>query len=230
MTKVKKYAQLSTSKGSIEIELFNDEVPYTVNNFCELANRGFYNGLSFHRVIPNTLIQTGCPIGDGTGNPGYRIKNEKGRSHQFHDQGVVSMANSGKDTGGSQFFICLNRQNTAHLDGSHTCFGKVVKGLNIIHIIEQGDRVNRVSIKEMTEDQMMKESKLKFENATLRQANEKLKEWNGKIQEVNERIKETNENIKETLSLKQITNIKEKINSSLYFDWKEQLEKWRDSK
>ncbi len=109
---------------------------------------GFYDGLTFHRVIPGFVIQGGCPKGDGTGGPGYTIKCETSGGNQYHDRGVLSMAHAGRDTGGSQFFICHNRANTAHLDGVHTCFGRVYEGLEVIDRIRAGDVIERIVITE----------------------------------------------------------------------------------
>jgi peptidyl-prolyl cis-trans isomerase B (cyclophilin B) len=135
-----------TDKGNLKIEFYDDDAPGTVANFVELSKKGFYNGLTFHRVIPGFVIQGGCPRGDGTGGPGYKIKCETGGKKQHHDRGVLSMAHAGKDTGGSQFFICFNRENTQHLDGVHTCFGRVTEGLEIIEEIRRGDRINKIEI------------------------------------------------------------------------------------
>ena len=118
-----------------------DETGTAVNNFKKLVSQGFYNGLTFHRVIPNFMIQGGCPIGNGTGGPGYTIACETKAPRQFHDRGVLSMAHRGPNTGGSQFFICHNRQGVQHLDGMHTCFGKVIDGLEVIDDI-RGRRCN----------------------------------------------------------------------------------------
>jgi cyclophilin family peptidyl-prolyl cis-trans isomerase len=142
MTKVK----IETAKGVMIAELYDNETPITVDNFKSLINKGFYNELKFHRVIPNFMIQGGCPNGVGNGGPGYNIKCEVNAEKQYHDRGVLSMAHAGRDTGGSQFFICHNRQGVAHLDGNHTCFGKVVDGLDVIDAISQGDLINSISI------------------------------------------------------------------------------------
>ena len=143
---MKKYAIISTEKGTMKAELYADETPGTVANFVELAGHNFYDGLTFHRVIPDFVIQGGCPRGDGTGGPGYTIKCETSAPRQRHDRGVLSMAHRGKDTGGSQFFICHNRTNTAHLDGVHTCFGRVVEGLEVIDQIRPGDLITGIDI------------------------------------------------------------------------------------
>ena len=142
------YAIISTEKGDMKAELYTNETPGTTANFIKLAESGFYDGLTFHRVIPDFVVQGGCPFGDGTGGPGYTIKCETGAPRQYHDRGVLSMARRGRNTGGSQFFICLNRQNTQHLDGVHTCFGKVVEGLDVLDDIRQGDRMLSIRIVE----------------------------------------------------------------------------------
>lgn len=143
-----KKAVIETEKGTMIVEFFEKDAPGTVANFIKLASSGFYNGLKFHRVIPNFVIQGGCPQGTGTGGPGYKIPCETTGNNQYHDRGVLSMAHAGKDTGGSQFFICHNRDNTRHLDRVHTCFGKVVEGLDVIDKIKQGDIINSITIKE----------------------------------------------------------------------------------
>jgi len=149
------YAIINTAKGVMKAELYAKEVPNTVANFVKLSKSGFYNGLRFHRVIPDFVIQGGCPysrnLGDprvGTGGPGWQIKCETNAEKQYHDRGVLSMAHAGKDTGGSQFFICHNRMNTQHLDGVHTCFGRVVEGLDVIDKIQAGDLIERIDIVE----------------------------------------------------------------------------------
>ena len=142
------YAVISTEKGDMKAELYTKETPGTAQNFIKLAESGFYDGLTFHSVIPGFVIQGGCPVGDGTGGPGYTIKCETDAPRQYHDRGVLSMAHRGKDTGGSQFFICYNRENTKHLDGVHTCFGKVVEGLDVIDAIRPGDRIRSIRIVE----------------------------------------------------------------------------------
>jgi peptidyl-prolyl cis-trans isomerase B (cyclophilin B) len=139
-------AEINTEKGKLVAELYEKETPGTVKNFVDLVEKGFYNGLTFHRVIPGFVIQGGCPKGDGTGGPGYKIKCETDAEKQYHDKGVLSMAHAGKDTGGSQFFICLSRNHTAHLDRRHTCFGKVVEGLDILDSIRMGDEITSVTI------------------------------------------------------------------------------------
>lgn len=139
-------AEIHTEKGVMKIEFFEKDAPNTVDNFVSLARKGFYDGLTFHRVIPNFVIQGGCPLGNGTGGPGYTIKCETSGGNQYHDRGVLSMAHAGKDTGGSQFFICHNRENTKHLDGVHTVFGKVYEGLDVIDKIQQYDKMTKVVI------------------------------------------------------------------------------------
>jgi peptidyl-prolyl cis-trans isomerase B (cyclophilin B) len=141
-------AEIHTVKGVMKVEFFAKDAPNTVANFVKLAKAKFYDGLTFHRVIANFMIQGGCPKGDGTGGPGYTIKCETDGGNQYHDRGVLSMAHAGKDTGGSQFFICHNRSNTQHLDGVHTVFGKVVEGLNVIDLIQQHDIITKIVILE----------------------------------------------------------------------------------
>ena len=148
MTQKIQYAVIETEKGTMTAELYTNETPGTVQNFVDLASHNFYDGLTFHRVIPDFVIQGGCPKGDGTGGPGYRIKCETSAPRQYHDRGVLSMAHAGKDTGGSQFFICHNRENTQHLDGRHTCFGKVVEGVDVIDDIRPGDKILSIRIVE----------------------------------------------------------------------------------
>lgn len=139
-------AEILTQKGLMVVDLYETETPETVANFVKLAESGFYNGLTFHRVIPDFVIQGGCPDGTGTGGPGWRIKCETSSGKQFHDRGVLSMAHAGKDTGGSQFFICHSRTNTAHLDGVHTCFGRVIEGLDVIDDIRAGDKIESITV------------------------------------------------------------------------------------
>ena len=134
--------KINTDKGTMVVEFYEKDAPNTVNNFVKLAKEGFYKDLNFHRVIPNFVVQGGCPNGTGAGGPGYKINCELEGENQFHDKGVLSMAHAGRNTGGSQFFICHGRQNTQHLDRNHTCFGKVVEGLDIIDNIQQGDKFN----------------------------------------------------------------------------------------
>jgi peptidyl-prolyl cis-trans isomerase B (cyclophilin B) len=143
-----KSAEIHTAKGVMKVVFYDQDAPNTVANFIKLAKEGFYDGLKFHRVIPNFVLQGGCPYGTGVGGPGYTIKCETSGNNQFHDRGVLSMAHAGKDTGGSQFFVCHNRQNTAHLDRVHTCFGKVTEGLDVIDAIRQGDVIERIVVSE----------------------------------------------------------------------------------
>lgn len=141
-----KIAEIHTAKGVMKAELYENETPGTVANFVKLAGEGFYDGLTFHRVIPDFVIQGGCPIGNGAGGPGYKIKCETSAEKQYHDRGVLSMAHAGKDTGGSQFFVCHSRNNTSHLDRVHTCFGKVFEGLDVIDDIRAGDEIEKIVI------------------------------------------------------------------------------------
>ncbi len=143
-----KFAIIETEKGTMKAELYSDETPGTVENFVKLAESGFYDSLTFHRVIPDFVIQGGCPIGNGAGGPGYRIKCETSAPRQYHDRGVLSMAHAGRDTGGSQFFICHSRNNTSHLDGVHTCFGQVVEGVEVVDDIRAGDLILSIRIVE----------------------------------------------------------------------------------
>lgn len=141
-----KKAVIETQKGTMVIELFEQDAPGTVANFEKLIREGFYNGLTFHRVIPDFVIQGGCPHGTGTGGPGYTIKCELENNPKRHERGSLSMAHAGRDTGGSQFFICHSPQ--PHLDGNHTVFGKVIEGLEVVDDIRQGDVMDQVTIKE----------------------------------------------------------------------------------
>ena len=148
-----KTAEIHTAKGIMKVKFYEEDAPNTVANFIKLAESGLYDVLDFHRVIPDFVIQGGCPFSRnmndyrvGTGGPGYTIKCETSGGNQYHDRGVLSMAHAGKDTGGSQFFICHNRENTAHLDGHHTCFGKVYEGLDVIDKIRQGDKIEKIVI------------------------------------------------------------------------------------
>ncbi len=150
-----KSAKIHTSKGMMEIEFYHEDAPKTVENFIKLSEEGFYDGLTFHRVIPDFVIQGGDPLSRepgnprvGSGGPGYTIPCELDGDNQYHDRGVLSMAHAGRDTGGSQFFICHNRQNTQHLDRNHTCFGKVVGGDEVIDKIVAGDKIEKIEIVE----------------------------------------------------------------------------------
>ena len=142
LTKVR----MQTNKGDLTLELYDDATPIAVTNFKKLITEGFYNGLKFHRVIPDFMIQGGCPNGSGSGGPGYTIQCETKAPKQFHDRGVLSMAHRGPNTGGSQFFICHNRSNTQHLDGVHTCFGKVIDGIDLIDDIKGGDVIEKIEL------------------------------------------------------------------------------------
>ncbi len=141
-----KKAEIHTDRGVMKVQLFEKDAPLTVENFIKLSQKGFYDGLTFHRVIPDFVIQGGCPNGTGAGGPGYTIKCEVNGENQYHDKGVLSMAHRGRDTGGSQFFICHNRSNTQHLDRNHTCFGKVYEGVDVIDQIRQGDIIEKIVI------------------------------------------------------------------------------------
>ncbi len=145
-----KTGTIVTSKGTLNIELYDDAAPDTVANFEKLANSGFYDGTKFHRVIPEFVVQGGDPYSKGgehakgpvgTGGPGWRIKCETAGNPHKHEVGALSMAHAGKDTGGSQFFIVLSEGNTRHLNGVHTVFGKVTKGLDVIPLIKQNDEL-----------------------------------------------------------------------------------------
>ena len=144
-------AVIDTAQGVIELDLFSDEVPGTVANFEKLAKDGFYDGTTFHRVIPNFMVQGGDPYSRtgkgrvGTGGPGYTIKCETQKNVHKHVAGTLSMAHAGKDTGGSQFFICHSPQ--PHLDGVHTVFGQVTKGQDVVNKIAQNDEVKSIRVK-----------------------------------------------------------------------------------
>ncbi len=147
--------EIKTARGTMKVKFFEHDAPGTVSNFVTLAKNGFYDGLAFHRVIPDFVIQGGCPYSRdmsdprvGTGGPGYKIKCETKGGNQYHDKGVLSMAHAGRDTGGSQFFICHGRSNTKHLDGQHTCFGKVYEGIEVIDMIRKGDKIENIVITE----------------------------------------------------------------------------------
>ena len=130
----------------MHVVLYDLDAPKTVANFVKLAESGFYTGLKWHRVIPDFVIQGGCPNGTGAGGPGYQIDCELDGENQFHDTGVLSMAHAGRNTGGSQFFVCHSRRNTAHLDRNHTCFGKVTEGLDVLDQIREGDSIDSIEI------------------------------------------------------------------------------------
>ncbi len=139
-------AVMETSRGTIELELYAQFAPRTVNNFVFLARQGFYNGLKFHRVIRNFMIQGGDPTGTGRGGPGYKFEDEFVGNPLQHETGVISMANAGKNTNGSQFFITHGPQ--PHLNGKHTVFGKVIHGQDVVNAIRQGDTMTSVVINE----------------------------------------------------------------------------------
>lgn len=138
--------EIHTNKGVMKFELYDDDAPITVGNFKKLIQSGYYDGLTFHRVIPNFVVQGGCPDGTGAGGPGYSIPCETRGLKQVHERGVFSMAHRGPNTGGSQFFICHDRMNTKHLDGVHTCFGKVIDGIDVVDKIIAGDVMEKVII------------------------------------------------------------------------------------
>lgn len=139
-----KTATIETSKGTIKLELFDDKTPRTCENFEKLASEGFYDGLKFHRVIPDFMIQTGCPNGTGTGGPGYKFEDEFHPDLKHDGPGILSMANAGPDTNGSQFFI--THVATPWLDGAHSVFGKVTEGQDVVDAIEQGDTMEKVTV------------------------------------------------------------------------------------
>ncbi len=137
----------------MKVEFYDQDAPKTVANFVKLAESGFYDGLKWHRVLSDFVIQGGCPNSregangmPGTGGPGYKIDCELTGENQYHDRGVLSMAHAGRNTGGSQFFVCHSRRNTAHLDRNHTCFGKVIEGLDVLDEIRQGDSIDKIEI------------------------------------------------------------------------------------
>ncbi len=139
-------AKLHTTHGVMTIEFYDTDAPKTVENFTKLAKDGFYDGLTFHRIIPQFVVQGGCPQGTGVGGPGYSIDCELDGNNQYHDRGVLSMAHAGRNTGGSQFFICHGRENTAHLDRNHTCFGKVIENVDIVDKIAAGDTIEKIEV------------------------------------------------------------------------------------
>ncbi len=136
-------AIMETNKGTINLDLFEKDAPKTVENFVKLSKDGFYDGLSFHRVIPNFMVQGGCPLGTGTGGPGYKIKDEI--NDNKHESGSLSMAHAGPNTGGSQFFICHEAQ--PHLDGIHTVFGKT-EDMDVVNKIAKGDEIVSIKIED----------------------------------------------------------------------------------
>lgn len=144
---------IKTNKGDMHVTFYEKDAPNTVANMVKLAKSGYYDGLKWHRVIPDFVIQGGCPNSKdgskgmpGTGGPGYQIDCELDGENQFHDRGVLSMAHAGRNTGGSQFFVCHSRRNTAHLDRNHTCFGIVTEGLDVLDEIRQGDTIETIQI------------------------------------------------------------------------------------
>lgn len=139
-----KIATIETNKGTIRLQLHDDRAPKTVANFEKLAGQGFYDGLKFHRVIPDFMIQAGCPRGDGTGGPGYSFEDEFHRDLNHDGPGVLSMANAGPDTNGSQFFI--THVATPWLDGKHSVFGRVLEGQEVVDAIRQGDVMQKVTV------------------------------------------------------------------------------------
>jgi peptidyl-prolyl cis-trans isomerase B (cyclophilin B) len=139
-----KKATIQTNRGTITLELYADQTPRTVGNFEKLAGSGFYDGLKFHRVIPNFMIQTGCPNGTGTGGPGYKFEDEFDPALRHDGPGVLSMANAGPNTNGSQFFI--THVPCPHLDGRHSVFGRVLEGQDVVDSIQQGDVMEKVTI------------------------------------------------------------------------------------
>lgn len=139
-------AIIKTEKGDMTVEFYDADAPITVANFLGLAKEGFYDGVTFHRVIPDFVIQGGDPTGTGAGGSDKHIPCELTGGNQYHDRGVLSMAHRGRNTGSSQFFICHSRNNTAHLDGNHTCFGKVIENVDVVDDIRQGDKILGVEI------------------------------------------------------------------------------------
>ena len=146
-------AIIKTNKGEMKVEFFTEDAPNTVANFVKLAKDGYYDGLKWHRVLPDFVIQGGCPNTregakgyPGTGGPGYEINCELTGGNQFHDRGVLSMAHAGRNTGGSQFFVCHSRKNTAHLDRNHTCLGKVIENVDVVDDIRPGDRILSIEV------------------------------------------------------------------------------------
>ncbi len=137
---------MNTDRGTIELDLYPQHAPVTVNNFVFLARQGFYDGVVFHRVISNFVIQGGDPTGTGMGGPGYRFQDETANNPLKHETGVISMANAGPNTNGSQFFVTHSPQ--PHLNGKHTVFGKVVNGMNVVNAILQGDKIITVTVTE----------------------------------------------------------------------------------
>ena len=141
-------AIIKTEKGDMTVQFYDKDAPNTVANFLKLAKSGYYEGITFHRVINDFVIQGGDPTGTGAGGPGYSIDCELDGENQFHDRGVLSMAHAGRNTGGSQFFVCHSRTNTSHLDRNHTCFGKVIENVDVVDDIRQGDKILGIEIVE----------------------------------------------------------------------------------
>lgn len=148
-----------TDKGDFSAELYPEDAPETVENFRKLISEGFYDGIAFHRIIPQFVVQGGDPLTKelpmnhpriGTGGPGYEIRCETKGNPRRHEAGALSMAHAGKDTGGSQFFIVLDENNTRHLDGVHTVFGKVIEGMDVVRKLEKGDRIQKLEITEQS--------------------------------------------------------------------------------
>jgi peptidyl-prolyl cis-trans isomerase B (cyclophilin B) len=156
------YANFDTDRGPVRVELYPDKAPLTVANFVNLAKRGFYDGLNFHRVIKDFMVQGGCPQGTGTGGPGYKFEDEANNGVR-HERGVLSMANAGPNTNGSQFFI--THVATPWLDGKHTVFGKVVEGMDVVDKVAQGDKIKSVKIEGDAE-------------AVLAAKSDRVAEWN----------------------------------------------------
>ncbi len=139
-------AIIKTEKGDMTVEFYDNDAPKTVANFLKLAKEGYYDGVTFHRVLEDFVVQGGDPTGTGAGGPGYSIDCELDGENQFHDRGVLSMAHAGRNTGGSQFFICHSRNKTSHLDRNHTCFGKVIENVDVVDDIRQGDKILGVEV------------------------------------------------------------------------------------
>lgn len=141
-------AIIKTEKGDMTVQFYDKDAPNTVANFLKLAKEGYYDGVTFHRVINDFVIQGGDPTGTGAGGPGYQIDCELTGDNQYHDRGVLSMAHAGRNTGGSQFFVCHSRNNTSHLDRNHTCFGKVIENVDVVDEIRQGDKILGIEVTE----------------------------------------------------------------------------------
>ena len=139
-------AIIKTEKGDMTVQFYDKDAPNTVANFLKLAKESYYDGVTFHRVINDFVVQGGDPTGTGAGGPGYQIDCELTGENQYHDRGVLSMAHAGRNTGGSQFFICHSRNNTMHLDRNHTCFGKVIENVDVVDDIRAGDKILGVEI------------------------------------------------------------------------------------